>query len=415
MNKNILKTIILDNIEFISQIEFIERFYPLEPNGNYAVTGIRRCGKSYLLLNELKKIVKLKKPYVYINFEDERFIEFTARDFNLIVESSRELFTEKPVFCFDEIQTISGWEKFVRWLADSGYRLLITGSNAKMLSKEVASVLGGRFLAKELLPLSFREFLSFHEVVLNNNYEFTEQRFKIKELFNQFFNFGGFPELVKFVNPREYLSNIFMKVFYGDIIVRNNIKNEQILKLLIKKLAESVNNETSVNRIKNLIKSTGIKVGSNTIFDYLSYLYDAYLIYGIENYIAPFSERESKKKYYFVDQGILKLFLNDQDTKLLENIVFIALHRHYPGQVYYFKRKLEVDFLLPDSQLLIQVSYSISNYETRQRECKALALAMQELGLRQARILTFDEEEDIEYQEYEIKVMPVWKWLLKDL
>jgi predicted AAA+ superfamily ATPase len=131
-------------------------------------------------------------------------------------------------------------------------------------------------------------------------------------------HYGGFPELFKFSNPREYLSNIYMKVFYGDVIARNNIQNEHILKLLIKKLAESVNNETSINRIKNLIKSTGAKVGNNTLFDYLDYLFDSYLIYSIENFTLPFSEKNQKRNIILSIRGILNLFLIDQRSKLLE-------------------------------------------------------------------------------------------------
>ncbi|MFN8254821.1 MAG: ATP-binding protein [Bacteroidales bacterium] len=410
MLKNQLKKIILDNIEFIKKTETKDRSARLDANGNYAITGIRRCGKSYLLINELQKLPE--GPFIYLNFEDERFIEFGTSDFELIMECSKELFDQKPVFYFDEIQNIKGWEKFVRRLADSNYRVLITGSNATMLSRELASVLGGRFIGKEILPLSFQEYLSFRNIIPQKNYAFTKERFIIKEHFNDFFYFGGFPELIKFENSREYLSNIFMKVFYGDLITRNGIKNDHVLKLLIKKLAESVNNETSINRFKNLIQSTGLKVGNNTIFDYLNYLYDSCLIFGVENYASSFSEKESKKKYYFVDQGILNLFLINQDTKLLENIVFIELHRRYPGQVFYFKRKLESDFYIPDLKMIIQVSYSVAEIETRERECKALIICMKELKLEQGIIISYDEESEIEFQGYKIQVIPAWKWLL---
>jgi predicted AAA+ superfamily ATPase len=414
MKKETLKKIIIENIDFINDVQSYSRDYVLEPNGNYVITGIRRGGKSFLLVNELKQTLKGdRNSFVYINFEDERFIEFEVADFDLIVECAKELHTEKPVFYFDEIQNIDGWEKFVRRLADTNYRVLITGSNAKMLSKEVSSVLGGRFFSHEMLPLSFKEFLDFSSFSLKKNYEYSDQRFKIKEFFGQFLHYGGFPELFKFSNPREYLSNIYMKVFYGDVIARNNIQNEHILKLLIKKLAESVNNETSINRIKNLIKSTGAKVGNNTLFDYLDYLFDSYLIYSIENFTLPFSEKESKKKYYFVDQGILNLFLIDQRSKLLENSVFVELHRRYKKNIFYYKRNLEVDFYLPDHELIIQVSYSIADFETRERELKAMASAMKELELDKGLILTYDEDDEIEYKGLKVDVVPVWKWLLR--
>lgn len=212
--------------------------------------------------------------------------------------------------------------------------------------------------------------------------------------------------------PHEYLSSIYMKVFYGDLIARNHIQNEQALKLLIKKLAESVNNETSINRIKNLVKSTGLKIGNNTITDYLNYLSDAYLIFPLTNYASNFSEHETNKKYYFIDQGILNLFIIDQDSKLLENIVFMHLYKIYKDKLYYFKRKFEVDFYIPDKKELIQVCYNLSDIETRQREIRALKNAMKELNVLNAKIITLDEQGIINEDTFSLEILPVWKWLL---
>ena len=268
-------------------------------------------------------------------------------------------------------------------------------------------------MIKEVYPLSFTEFLAFQNFNLKNNFEFSDQRFLIKQNFKQYFYFGGFPELSKFQNPREYLSNVYMKVLYGDLIARNHIQNEQALRLIIKKLAESVNDETSLNRIKNLIVSTGLKIGNNTIPEYLSYLQDAYLILPLQNFTSSFTEREVKKKYYFIDQGILSLFITDQDSKLLENIVFLQLYRRYKDQIHYYKRKQEVDFYIPEEQMLIQVCFSLSDIETKQRELTALSAAMKELKIQQALIITYDEEEGIELKNSQISVIPAWKWLLQ--
>jgi predicted AAA+ superfamily ATPase len=184
-----------------------------------------------------------------------------------------------------------------------------------------------------------------------------------------------------------------------------------MLKLMVKKLAESVNNETSVNRIKNLIKSTGLSIGSNTLFDYLSYLESSYLIASVSNFHSKFTEKETSKKYYFLDTGILGLFLSNQPTKLLENQIYIELRRR--GETPFFlKRKTEVDFYMPDKGILIQVSYSIKNTETADREVKGLRTAMKEFGIAQGWIITFDETQEIEVQEGLIKVIPAWQWLL---
>lgn len=415
MDKNVIKKIIIENQEFINNVKVKHRPYTFDPIANYVFCGIRRSGKSFMLFHQIKEIIKQdnKSSFVYLNFEDERFIEFNASHFDLIIDCAFELYGKQPILFFDEIQNIDAWEKFARRLADTGYRIYITGSNAKMLSKEIASTLGGRYLIKEVFPLSFKEYLSFNSIEIDSNFEFSNQRFLIKEQFKQYFRYGGFPELSKYQNPKEYLSSIFMKVFYGDLITRNHIQNEQILRLLIKKLAESVNNETSLNRIKNLIKSTGIKIGNNTIPDYISFLKDAYLIFPLNNYASTFTERETKKKYYFIDQGILNLFITDQDSKLLENIVFLHLYKKYKDHLYYFKRKLEVDFYIAEEQLLFQVSYSLSNIETKQREIAALLAAMKELNIEKATIITYDEEETIKIDNKNIYIKPVWKYLLE--
>ncbi len=415
MEKNTLMKIILESADFVDSQAMFARNYVLDSNANYVFCGIRRCGKSFLQFQQIMALSKSKKTghYVYLNFEDERFIEFNSKHFDLILECAQELYSEKPALFFDEIQNIEHWEKFARRLADTGYKVCITGSNAKMLSKEIATTLGGRYLIKEVHPLTFDEFLLFHSVTILKNFEISKQRFEIKKHFESFFQYGGFPEMFKYQNRKEYLSSIFMKVFYGDLVARNHIQNEHVLKLLIKKLAESVNNETSLNRIRNLIQSTGHKIGSNTINEYLGYLFDSYLIFPLNNYVSKYTERETKKKYYFNDQGILNLFITDQDTKLLENIVFLHLYKIHGEQLFYYKRNVEVDFYIPDKNFLIQVCYSLSDIETRKREIAAIKVASKELNVTNAQIITYDEVDSIIDDQLKIEVLPVWQWLLK--
>jgi predicted AAA+ superfamily ATPase len=170
-----------------------------------------------------------------------------------------------------------------------------------MLSREMATSLGGRFLVKEVDTLSFTEFLLFNDLRLDNNFEFTDQRFRIKKLFEEWFTFGGFPELLKYQDKKEYLNTIFQKVFLGDIISRHQVRNKYALNLMVKKLAESTMDEVSFNRIKNMIQSTGIKVGTATLIEYLDHLSDSFLIRSLENHQKKITERETKKKYYFRD------------------------------------------------------------------------------------------------------------------
>ncbi len=415
MENAILKKIIIENKELIQSLNVYSRNIEVNLESNFVFCGIRRCGKSYLQFIHIKALQKERPntPFVYINFEDERFIEFSASEFDQIVDVSMELFNDKPVFFFDEIQNIKHWEKFARRLADNNYRVFVTGSNAQMLSKEIGSTLGGRFLIKKLFPLSFAEYLRFKEIDLNANFEFSKQRFEIIKQFNHFFENGGFPELLKFKNPGEYLSSLYMKVFYGDIISRYHIQNDQILKLLIKKLAESVNNETSLNRIKNLIVSTGQKVGNNTISEYINYLVNSFLLFPLENFASTFIERETKKKYYFIDQGILNLFITDQPTKLLENIVFLHLYKQYSNNLYYFKRNYEVDFYIPDQQHIFQVSYSMADSETQKRELQAIQKVNKELKAKKISIITYNDDDIMKVDDLEVEVISVWKWLLK--
>jgi len=172
----------------------------------------------------------------------------------LILDAYYELFELEPIIFLDEIQNVTHWQKFVRRLADDGRRVYVTGSNAEMLSHEIATTLGGRFINKEILPLSFQEYLSFKEVSVSSKSKYNSERYQIIKEYEEYLHFGGFPELIQMIDKREFLSSVYQKLFYGDLIARYKIASVVTLKLMVKKLAESVNNETSVNRIKNLIK-----------------------------------------------------------------------------------------------------------------------------------------------------------------
>jgi len=410
--KNQLKKIIVQHQERLRNLSVVDRNIIIEKNGNYVFVGLRRAGKTYFLYQLIKERYAEIEKVLYLNFEDERLIDLTYNELDLIIEAYQELYNQKPAIFFDEIQNITHWEKFVRRLADSDYKIMVTGSNAEMLSSEISTTLGGRFLTKEITPLTFSEFLTFNAISLQPNFEFSDQLYKVKQYYEQYIKFGGFPELIRFENKREYLSNVYQKLFYGDLIARYAITNPKALKLLVKKIAESINNETSINRIKNLIQSVGIPLGNNTLFEYLSYLNNSYLIVDISNFASKFVERETKKKYYFLDTGILNLFLVDQDTKLLENLVFIELRRRYEKGIYFFKRKNEVDFYVPEAKLLVQVSYNLNAPETRKREMKGLIEAMKELEINDGVIITYDSQETIKIDNFVITVIPAWKWLL---
>jgi len=412
--KEVFKKIIVERQEWLKKIKLIKREITIENEANYAFTGLRRAGKSYYLYQIIQEKFS-KENYerlLLINFEDERLLEVTHHDMQHILDAYYELFESEPIIFLDEIQNVPHWQKFVRRLADEGRRIYVTGSNAEMLSHEIATTLGGRFINKEILPLSFHEYLSFKDIQVTSKTKYSSERYKIIKEYGEYLHFGGFPELIQMKDKREFLSSVYQKLFYGDLIARYKVSNVVTLKLMVKKLAESVNNETSVNRIKNLIKSTGVSIGSNTLFDYLNYLESSYLIASISNFHSKFTEKETNKKYYFLDTGILGLFLTDQATKLLENQIYIELRRR-GERPFFLKRKTEVDFYIHEKGMLIQVSYSINNPETAEREVKGLRTAMKEFGITNSWIITYDETKEIEVEEGLIKVVSAWQWLLE--
>ncbi len=405
--------IIIERQDWIQSIDIVPREIEFETRMNYVFTGLRRAGKSYVLYQIMQQVFKKigVEHFLMINFEDERLIGVQVGDLQYILDAYRELYDYQPIIFLDEIQNVEYWQKYVRRLADEGYQVFVTGSNAEMLSSEVASTLGGRFINKEILPLSFNEFLQFHGFSVKKTSKLSKERFEIIKRYEDYLKYGGFPELIKVDNKRDFLSSVYQKLFYGDLIARYGISNVNVLNLLVKKLAESVNNETSVNRIKNLIKATGLTVGNNTIFEYIRHLESSYLIASISNHYSKFVERESNKKYYFMDTGILNLFLMKQESKLLENQVYVELRRR-KYEVYFLKRNIEVDFFVPDENLLIQVSYSIDDPETKKREVRSLQKAMKEFDIQEALIITHGESDTLEFPEGKITVIPAWQWLL---
>ena len=417
MEKRVIKSLILEKQNEILNIELVERPLQLEETANYVFVGLRRAGKSYLLYQHIQTLIKTKQASIedilYINFEDERISSVKVEELNLFIESYNEMFDGKPIIYLDEIQNIDGWEKFARRLADSKYRVFITGSNAKMLSKEMHTTLGGRFIAKEVFPFSFSEYLTFNQITLDRNWEYSSVRPQVVKLFHDYFYFGGFAESFPLKDKRSWLNSIYQKILLGDVISRNDIRNENAIKVLVKKLAESVMQPSSLARIKNIIDSTGTTISRNTLVDYLQLLEDAYLVFGISNYSDKLSDKETFKKRYFFDNGLLNNFLFDPETKLLENIVAIKLKQQYGDDLFFYNKNIEVDFFIPGEYRAIQVSYSIADDLTKQREIKALIKLSEVYATDKMEIITWDEESTIQENDKTIEIIPVWKWLLK--
>lgn len=420
MNRDTLKQIMIDQKETYLNNTIITRQYTLEENVNYCFVGIRRTGKSYLMYQQIKQLESKGVPLsqiVYVNFEDERLLETKVTDLNTILEIGIEMSgsTNKPYLFLDEIQNISGWEKFVRRIADMKYRINITGSNSKMLSSEIASTLGGRFIIMNVYPYSFAEYLTANHREKNYlDVIGTQDRADVLSLYNEYVTFGAFPELVDIKNKRAFLSSIYQTIYLGDIITRNKISNDFAIKLILKKIAESVTKPLSFSRLTNILKSTGMAIGKQTVINYVGYMTDSYLLFTLQNYAAKIVDKETSPKYYFMDTGLLGLMLLDSKSAQLENLVAIELIRRYGVEnVFFFENNVEIDFYIPSENLAIQVSLQVlDDIDTKERETRAFAKLNNFIPGSKCILITNSEETKLEYDGIDIEVIPIWKWLL---
>ena len=415
INKEIIKRIIVENAEFACETSLIVRPFEIEEQGNYVFIGPRRAGKSYMMLRIMQSIMHsggTPMDFIYIRFEDERLLELGADGFDMILDAHGELYgSGKPIVFFDEIQDIPGWEKYIRRLADNKYRIFVTGSNAKVIGREVATTLGGRFLVMETFPYSFNEFLTANGMELQINGRYSRERIAVARLFDEWFHWGGFPELISFKNKRIWLENLYQKIFFGDIITRYAIRNGIALRLLVKKLAESVGTDISISRMKNIISSIGIKIGKSTIIEYLGYLNESFMILVAENHLKKFSEREQEKKYYFIDNGLLSLFVTNEDARLLENVVAIELSRR-GYSLCFAKDGEEIDFYLEYENTAIQVCHSLADPEICRREIASMKKVNKKLGAKRLLVITMEEDRSIESDGVIIEVVSIRNWLL---
>ena len=415
MNRDVLKQIIIDQKEMYLNNLLISRDYDLEENVNYCFVGIRRTGKSYMMYQQIHNLMNdgiSSSQIIYVNFEDERLLEIGVDDLNTILEIGIEFSGSKgkPYLFLDEIQNVDGWEKFVRRVADMKYRINITGSNSKMLSKEIASTLGGRFMIVNVFPYSFKEYLSANHIEnIMVDQIGTKKRADIVSQYEQYVTYGAFPELVDIKNKRPFLNNIYQTVYLRDIITRNKITNDFAVRLILKKIAESVTKALSFNRLTNIVKSAGISIGKQTVINYVGHMLDSYLIFSLQNYAS----KKTSPKYYFMDTGLLGLMLLDCKTAQLENLVAVELIRRYGFEnVYFFENNIEVDFYIPSENLAIQVSMQVlDDVDTLERETKAFVKLNQFIPDTKCLLVTNSEETKLNCDGIKIDVVPIWKWL----
>lgn len=415
MTKDLVKQLIAEYQQFATSVQLVERRVDFMDRQNYVMVGLRHAGKSYLMYQRIAQLIKSghsREEILFFNFEDDRIDSLQLSDLELIKVCYEEMYDHRPIFFLDEIQLVEGWEKFARRLADHKYNVYITGSNAKMLSSEIATTLGGRYMIQEVYPYSFAEYLNANGLDLKKQNALIKNGKQIARLAELYFRNGGLPETALMKNSRPWLSSLYNKIFFGDLVTRYAIRNDFALKVLIRKLAESVKQPLSYNRLASIVSSTGKKISTDTVIDYLAYMKESWLTLPFENFMGKLQDKEMNKKYYFIDNGLLALFLIDPDTSLLENIVAINLRRTHGSDCYFFNTpNAEVDFYLPLEGAAIQVSYSLRDAETRKREVDGLVSLAKFQQVRRLAIITKDEEETIERDGLTIKVVPLWKWL----
>ena len=418
ISKEQLKEVLIDQYESVlAKDTGIRRDALLEISSKiklphiHIITGLRRCGKS-VLLRQIMKEYFADSGFYYINFEDERLFNFPVTEFNLIYESLLELFGKQNTFFIDEIQNVENFEIFVRRFYDNGFKFFITGSNAALLSSEIATKLTGRHIDTYLRPFSFTEYLNFKSIRFSKNDIYkTEKKVKLKTSFTDYLIKGGMPEYLKY-EDKEILNRTYNDIVLKDIVVRYKLENILQLKLLYNFLLSNYARRYSYNSLRKAVNLGS----SNTVINYLHHLEQTYFIkqlskfdYSIKKQIA------NEKKAYVIDNGFitcLSPMLTKDHGWLLENLVFNELTND--NDVFYYSGKNECDFVCVKNSKFneaIQVSLNIDK-NNEYREINGVTEAMQQLKINRGTILTLDTEKEIKQKGIEIKIIPVWKWIL---
>jgi len=398
---------------------------PIDTKKIITLLGVRRCGKTSILYDMINKLSKTidKTKILFLNFEDER-LDLQTNDLDLVLQAFRELYPmhnlKECYFFFDEIQNIDGWEKFIRRVYDTiSTNIFITGSNSKLLSTDIATSLRGRTLSFEIFPLSFKEYLDFKDISVD--LYSTKSLAFIKNAQEKFLKDGAFPETLvleeRYVN--QTLQEYFNVLLYKDLAERYNITNTVALKFFLKRIIASSTKQISINKIYNELKSSGIKIGKNTLYDFLDYVQNIYLSLTLYRYDKSLVNKElGEKKVYSIDIGLnnaTEFKFSDDIGKSLENAVFLELKRNYTEIFYYRDNNSECDFIVNEKNKIIQaiqVAYDISDVNTRKREIKGLLNACKNFNLDTGVIITYDSEDEYIEDDVKIQIIPFYKWVI---
>lgn len=418
IEKEKIKEVIFDQKEvFEKKKHLIPRDIPIKQaistNQIVIISGVRRCGKSsllYLLKGEMRLN---EEDYCYFNFDDERIIpdiQLLEKIYNLHLE----IYGKTPVLFFDEIQNISGWEKFINRMHEQQIKIFVTGSNANLLSSEIATSLTGRNIILELYPFSFNEYLRLNEQEFNIDRLSSGKKALLLKSFNHYFQTGGFP-LVIIEDNLELINAYFQDVLYRDIVSRHRISQVEEIKQIGLYFAT---NTGKLFSYKTLQEISGIK-STSSVKNYLYYYSQSYLFFFLKKFDYSVKKQiMNPRKVYTIDQGFsARLGFNFSENKgrILENIVCIELLRR-GKEIYYYTGKNECDFLIKEGTEIkqaIQVCYEI-NINNAKRETAGLIEAQENFSPDESLLLTYDETPQEQLTKKNIKTMPVWKWLLQE-
>ncbi len=374
------------------------------------IIGPRRAGKSVFAMQLLKGI-----DFAYLNFDDERLLDVT--DYDDFIKAIRQVYGETNYLLFDEIQNLKDWELFLNRLQRNGFRIVITGSNAHLLSRELSTHLTGRFLQFQILPFSFKEFLHAKSFQIDDTLELKERQGSLLGYLDKYINIGGFPEIVtKHVEPRSYLPTLFESILFKDIAKRYNVRYSKKLYDLGYYLITNHSCQFTYTRLKKILDFRSV----HTVENYVKYISEAFIVFVVDRFSFKLAEQiKSPKKVYSYDTGMAKSvrFAVTPDTgKFIENIVAIELLRRDIEPYFYRTRNgKEIDFVIKkgsDINQLIQVSYDISEYATKKRELNALVKAGQELRCDNLTVITWDHCGEDLVDEQKVSFLPLWRWLL---
>ena len=390
--------------------------------------GVRRSGKSTLLHQKVETVKKEynKENILFLNFFDDRLTELRTGNLHLVMDAYYSLYPQKKeekIFCFfDELQECKNWEPFVdRILRTDNTEVYITGSSAKLLSKEIATQMRGRSLTVELFPFSFREFLDFHSVAYKKLT--SETRYNVGHWFDKYFEKGGFPE-VAYLDKKTRVKihqEYYKTILHRDIIERFDSIHPRATIQIAYRLLTSISSLYTLNRLTEYMKSLGFKVSKEFVSECIDWFEDAFFLFTVKKYDKSVSKQNlNAKKVYCIDQSLVSSIspgIVENKGYLLENMVFGQLRRK-SEEIFYYRTKQgnEVDFYWLDENnkpSLLQVSWEMNDDKTRQREIKAINQAMSETGLKTARVVTKNNSEIIETDDKTIEVIPSWKFFLE--